>query len=401
MPTILEATGIKPPEEVDGIKQKPMEGVSMAYSFDKANANAPSTRQTQYFELAGNRAIYHDGWIASTTPPAGPWEMGTGKLPDVTNGYHWELYNIAEDYSQYKDLAAENPGKLNEMQALFLTEAGKYNVFPMDNRAFARIVTPRPSTVAGKTEFTYTGEVSGIPPGNAASILDRDYTMTADLTIPEGGAEGMIVTMGGHFGGYGLYLSKSFNWWLHKRLIEAGGVALFLVGLFLTWLGKKKKWSSRAMRVGQTVMVVAALVVLAVFGTGALGIGKGRPVFAYNLFDLKRYLWQGRAISPGKHTLVFDFKYDGPGPGKGGTGVLSVDGKQLDRKTIPHTMPLVVTFFETFDVGVDTRTPVDESYELPFRFTGKIDKLTIKVGPSQLSEAEKQTAAEEIQKASD
>jgi len=401
VPTILEATGIKPPEEVDGIKQKPMEGVSMAYSFDKANANAPSTRQTQYFELAGNRAIYHDGWIASTTPPAGPWEMGTGKLPDVTNGYHWELYNIAEDYSQYKDLAAENPGKLNEMQALFLTEAGKYNVFPMDNRAFARIVTPRPSTVAGKTEFTYTGEVSGIPPGNAASILDRDYTMTADLTIPEGGAEGMIVTMGGHFGGYGLYLSKSFNWWLHKRLIEAGGVALFLVGLFLTWLGKKKKWSSRAMRVGQTVMVVAALVVLAVSGTGALGIGKGRPVFAYNLFDLKRYLWQGRAISPGKHTLVFDFKYDGPGPGKGGTGVLSVDGKQLDRKTIPHTMPLVVTFFETFDVGVDTRTPVDESYELPFRFTGKIDKLTIKVGPSQLSEAEKQTAAEEIQKASD
>ena len=155
------------------------------------------------------------------------------------------------------------------------------------------------------------------------------------------------------------------------------------------------------MRVGQTVMVVATLVVLAVFGTGALGIGKGRPVFAYNLFDLKRYLWQGSAISPGKHTLVFDFKYDGPGPGKGGTGVLSVDGKQLDRKTIPHTIPLVVTFFETFDVGVDTRTPVDESYELPFRFTGKIDKLTIKVGPSQLSEAEKQTAAEEIQKASD
>jgi len=401
VPTILEATGIKPPEEVDGIKQKPMEGVSMAYTFEKANANAPSTRQTQYFELAGNRAIYHDGWIASTTPPAGPWEMGTGKLPDVTNGYHWELYNIAEDYSQYKDLAAENPGKLNEMQALFLTEAGKYNVFPMDNRAFARITTPRPSTVAGKMEFTYAGEVSGIPPGNAPSILDRDYTMTADLTIPEGGADGMIVTMGGRFGGYGLYLSKSFNWWLHERLIKAAGLALFLVGLFLTWLGRKKKWSSRAMRVAQTMMAVAALVVLAVFATGALGIGKGRPVFAYNLFDLKRYLWQGSAISAGKHTLVFDFKYDGPGPGKGGTGVLSVDGKQLDRKTIPHTMPLVVTFFETFDVGVDTRTPVDESYELPFRFTGKIDKLTIKVGPSQLSEAEKQTAAEEIQKASD
>ena len=116
----------------------------------------------------------------------------------------------------------------------------------------------------------------------------------------------------------------------------------------------------------------------------------------YNLFDLKRYMWQGSAISAGKHTLVFDFKYDGPGPAKGGTGVLSVDGKELARKTIPHTMPLVMTFFETFDVGVDTRTPVDESYEVPFRFTGKIDKLTIKVGPSQLSEAEKQTAADTI-----
>jgi hypothetical protein len=114
-----------------------------------------------------------------------------------------------------------------------------------------------------------------------------------------------------------------------------------------------------------------------------------------------RYLWQGNAIASGKHTLEFDFKYDGPGPGKGGTGVLSVDGNVLDRKTIPHTMPLVVTFFETFDVGVDTRTPVDESYELPFRFTGKIDKLSIKVGPSQLSEAEQATAAETIQKDSD
>ncbi len=401
VPTILEAANIPAPDTVDGIKQKPMEGVSMVYTFDKANANAPSTRHTQYFELAGNRAIYHDGWMASTTPPAGPWEMGTGKLPDVTNGYHWELYNIAEDYSQYKDLTAENPAKLSEMQALFLTEAGKYNVFPMDNRAFARIVTPRPSTVAGKTEFTYTGEVSGIPPGNAPSILDRDYSMTADLTIPEGGAEGMIVTMGGRFGGYALYLCRSFNWWHRERLIEAAGGVLVVIGLFLAWLGRKRKWSTGGLRVGHTMIAVGALAVLAVFATGAFEIGKGRPVFLYNLFDLKRYMWQGSAMSPGKHTLVFDFKYDGPGPGKGGTGVLSVDGKELARKTIPHTMPLVVTFFETFDVGVDTRTPVDESYELPFRFTGKIDKLSIKVGPSQLSEAEKQTAADDIQKASD
>ena len=400
-PTILEVTGIPAPDVVDGIKQKPMEGVSMVYTFDKANANAPSTRTTQYFELAGNRAIYHDGWIASTTPPAPPWVMGTAKMPDVVDGYHWELYNIADDYSQSNDLAAQNPDKLNEMKALFLTEAQKYNVFPMDNSAFARLVTPRPSSVAGKTEFVYYGEVSGIPPGNAPSILDRDYTITADLDIPSGGAEGMIATMGGRFGGYGLYLCKSFNWWNVGGFIKIGCLILFLLGLFIAWFAKTKTPPSFGRRFGQLLIVASALLALAVFATAALGIGKGRPVFVYNLFDLKRYMWQGGSIGSGKHTLVFDFKYDGPGPGKGGTGVLSVDGKEVARKTIPHTMPLVVTFFETFDVGVDTRTPVDESYELPFRFTGKIDKLSVKVGPSQLSEAEQQTAAETIQKDSD
>lgn len=250
VPTILEATGIHAPEEVDGIKQKPIEGVSMAYTFDQANAHAPSKRDTQYFELAGNRAIYHDGWIASTTPPAGPWEMGLGKLPDVVNGYKWELYNISQDYSQFNDVAAQYPDKLREMQALFLSEAAKYNVFPMDNRAFSRIVTPRPSTVAGRTEFTYTGEVFGIPPGNAPSILDRDYTMTADLTIPEGGAEGMIVTMWGRFGGYGLYLCRSFNWWNVGKFIKIGGVLLFLIGIFLAWLATWRKWPMFLVRAG-------------------------------------------------------------------------------------------------------------------------------------------------------
>ena len=130
VPTILEATGIKAPEVVNGIKQKPIEGVSMAYTFDKANANAPSKHDTQYFEMVGNRAIYHDGWIAATTPPAAPWLLGTGKLPDLITGYNWELYNIAEDYSEYNDLAAKMPDKLKEMQALFMTEAAKYKVFP-------------------------------------------------------------------------------------------------------------------------------------------------------------------------------------------------------------------------------------------------------------------------------
>src|SRR6266446_1590014 len=207
VPTILEATGIRAPEEVNGIKQKPIEGVSMAYTFDKANANAPSKRETQYFEMVGNRAIYHDGWIASTTPPAPSWLLGTGKLPDV-NSYNWKLYHIAEDYSEYNDLASKMPDKLKEMQALFQTEAAKYHLLPLDNSLLTRAVTPRPSAVAGRTVFAYSGENAGIPIGNAPSILDKDYTVTAEVTVPKGGAEGMIVTLGGRFGGYGLYLLK-------------------------------------------------------------------------------------------------------------------------------------------------------------------------------------------------
>ncbi len=130
VPTILEATGIAAPVMVNGIAQKPIEGVSMAYTFDKANADAPSKRDTQYFEMFGNRGIYHEGWYACTTPPAPPWLMGTAKMPDVLNGYNWELYNLTEDYSQANDLAAKMPDKLREMQELFLVQAARYQVFP-------------------------------------------------------------------------------------------------------------------------------------------------------------------------------------------------------------------------------------------------------------------------------
>jgi arylsulfatase A-like enzyme len=343
VPTILEATGIKAPEVVDGIKQKPIEGVSMAYTFDKANANAPSRHDTQYFEMVGNRAIYHDGWIASTTPPSPPWLIGTGKMPEL-NDYNWELYNIADDYSQSNDLASKMPDKLKEMQALFTTEAAKYQVLPLDNRGFARLLTPRPSAVAGRTVFTYSGENTGIPFGNAPSILDRDYTITADVTIPLGGAEGMIVTLGGRFGGYGLYMLK------------------------------------------------------------------GKPVFDYNLLDMTHYRWEGGplgrgvladAIKPGKHTIVFDFKYDGPGPGKGGEGVLKVDGNEIARKKIPHTIPLLMTVDETFDIGSDTRTAVNDDYKLPFRFTGTIDKLTFNLGPEQLTDSDRKAIAEKLARARD
>jgi arylsulfatase A-like enzyme len=346
VPTILEAVSINAPEIVNGIPQKPIEGVSMAYTFDKAITDRPSARTTQYFEMFCNRGIYHDGWYACTTPFAAPWLMGTGKLPDI-NDYQWELYNVIEDYSQNNDLKQKNPDKLKELQALFLTEAAKYQVLPLDNTLLPRILTPRPSATAGKTVFTYTGERAGIPVGNAPDILNKDYTITAQITVPKGGAEGMIVTMGGRFGGYGLFLQD------------------------------------------------------------------GKPVFVYNLLDLERVRWEGgvggivgkdifgRALDPGKHTIVFDFKYDGPGPGKGGTGVFSVDGKELAKKTMKHSIPILMSIDETFDIGLDTRTGVDNSYELPFKFTGTIDKLTFKLGPSQLSEVEQKTAAKAVAMAHD
>ncbi len=208
VPTILEATHIQAPIEVDGVAQKPIEGVSMAYTFDKENANAPSTRATQYFEMVGNRAIYHDGWLAATTPPEPPWGLGLGKFPNVVNGYNWELYNLAVDYSENNDLASKMPDKLRDMQELFLLEAEKYNVFPLDNSFTARSVTPRPSATAGRTIFTYSGESSGLPYSSAPDITAKSFSITAEVQIPEGGAEGMINTLGGRGGGHGLYVLK-------------------------------------------------------------------------------------------------------------------------------------------------------------------------------------------------
>jgi len=327
VPTLLEATGIPAPLVVNGVAQKPIEGVSMAYTFDKANASGPSTRQTQYFEMFANRAIYHDGWLAATTPPAPPWLLGTAKLPtDVVNGYHWELYNIAEDYSENNDLAAKMPDKLRDMQELFMVEAQKYNVFPLDNSVLPRIIAPRPSSTAGRNTLTYSGELPGVPYSDAPDILDKSYTVSAEVEVPQSGGEGIIVTMGGRFGGYGLYLLK------------------------------------------------------------------GKPVFTYNFLDLERFRWEGQqALTPGKHTIVFDFKYDGPGFGKGGTGVLKVDDQEVANNTAPHTAPFLLTIDETFDVGIDTRTPVDDKdYQVPFRFTGKLNKLTFKLGPTQLTSDDQQ-----------
>ena len=327
VPTILEATGIPAPDFIDGIRQEPIEGVSMAYTWDKATAGAPTRRTTQYFEMLGNRAIYHDGWVATTTPVTLPWELSTAAPPDVITGYKWELYNVEEDPTEFNDLAAHMPDKLKEMQDIFYAEAKKYNVLPLDNSTLARWNTPRPSLTAGRTVFSYSGGLTGVPGSAAPDIKNKSYAISAEVEIPDGGAEGMNVTQGGRFGGYGLFLSK-----------------------------------------------------------GDLGLDRGRIVFLYNLLDLKRTMWEGPRLERGKHTIVFDFKSDGPGLGKGGTGVLYVDGKEVARNSMDHTTPITFPEDETFDIGEDTRTgvaAVEYRYDVPFKFTGKIDKLTFKLEPEQ------------------
>jgi len=335
VPTILEATGVKAPQMVDGIQQKPIEGVSMTYTFDKANADVASTRTTQYFEMIANRGIYHEGWYANTTPPHGPWILNA-PLP-VPNDYKWELYNLTTDYSQANDLAAQMPEKLKQMQATFDQEAAKYNVLPLNNDTFARALAPRPSATAGKTEFTYTGVNPGINSSNAPNILGRSYTITAEVDVPQGGGDGMLVTMGGRYGGYGLYLLK------------------------------------------------------------------GKPVFNYNMLLLAHYRWEGReALTPGKHAIVFDYTYDGPGIAKGGSGVLKVDGKVVATQKQPNSIAFLQVADETFDVGVDTRTGVNEKdYQVPFAFNGKIDKLTVNLGPEQLTSADHKVIERALGKAKD
>lgn len=323
VPTILEAAGIPAPDTVDGIKQKPIEGVSMAYTWDKENANAPSTRKTQYFEMFCNRAIYNEGWIACTTPPAAPWLLGLGDLPQEKD-YKWELYDLTKDFSENNDLAAKYPDKLKELQALFLSEAKKYNVLPLDNSVATRLIVPRPNATQGRTTFTYSGPITGITYPAAPDILTKSYTVTAEIEVPEGGGNGMLATLGGRMGGWGLYILK------------------------------------------------------------------GKPVFTYNLMAMEKFKWIGNdVLTPGKHTIVFDFTYDGPGAGKGGKGFLSVDGNVVANNTMANSIPFILTIFETFDIGSDTRTPVDDAdYQIPFVFNGTINKLTVQLGPDQLLAAD-------------
>ncbi len=330
-PTILEATGIQMPEVVDGIKQNPMEGTSMVYTFDKENADAPSTHKTQYFEMIGDHAIYHDGWILSTKVMRVPWD-NSGTADKDPASWPWELYDLSKDWTQYNDVSAQYPEKVKEMEKLFWKEAERNQVLPMDTTTFTRSILPRPNLTAGRSVFTYSGEVTGTPNGNAPNVLASSYNIKAEVEIPEGSAEGMLVTHGGRFAGYGFYLLK------------------------------------------------------------------GKPVYTWNLVGLKLIKWEGPdALAPGKHVLEFDFKYDGLGAatlqygspsglGRSGTGYLKVDGKVVATKKMEKTVPMLLQWNENFDVGADTGTPVaDEDYQTPFRFTGKLDKLTLTINRPKLS----------------
>jgi hypothetical protein len=333
VPTILEVTGIPAPVMVNGIAQKPIEGVSLAYTFDRANADAPSPHRTQYFEMMGVQGLYNDGWMLSAVPIRPPWELLGTAIQNPATAFKFELYDVRHDWTQYTDVAAANPAKRQEMKDLMFAEFAKYQVLPLDASVATRMVTPRPSMSGGRTVFTYSGRpVTGTPRGTAPSLLNTSYTITADIDVPQGGAEGMIVTDGGRFGGYGLYLLK------------------------------------------------------------------GKPVFLWNLLDLKRVRWEStEALVPGKHTIEYDFKYDGlgfatlafnniSGIGRPGTGTLNVDGKVISTQRLERTVPLTLPWDETFDIGSDTGTPVDDhDYQVPFKFTGKIDKLTIALDRPKLT----------------
>ena len=344
-PTLLEVSGVSAPEYVDGIKQAPIEGTSFAYTFKKENAEAPSQHKTQYFEMMGQWALYHEGWLLATKVNRAPWEAYGAANPDPLNNQVMQLYNLEEDFTQSKDLADQYPDKVEELKKLFIEEAEKYQVFPMDASVATRVIAPRPNITAGRSEFVYTRPMIGLPQGDSPLLLNTSYTITAEITVPKDGAEGMILTSGGRFAGYGFYLLE------------------------------------------------------------------GKPVFCWNMLDLERIKWEGPdALAPGKHTVEFDFEYEGlgvgtlaynsmSGLGRPGTGTLKVDGKVVDTKKMKKTLPMILQWDESFDIGFDTLTGVnDADYKPPFKLTAELDKLTVKLDRPHLSPKDIEKLKENMKK---
>ena len=329
VPTILEAAGLPQPKVVNGTPQIPIQGTSLIYSFD--NAKATERHTTQYFEISGNRAIYHDGWLARTIHRA-PWES----VPRATLQKDvWELYDIRNDFSLTLDLAAKNPQKLKEMQALFMKEAEKNHVLPVDDRLFERALAEmvgRPDLMAGRASLTLAEGMTGMMENVFISVKNKSKTITAEVEVPAGGGNGAILVQGGRFGGWALYVKD------------------------------------------------------------------GVPAYDYNFLGMMRFsIASSKQLVPGKATITFDFAYDGGGLGKGGRGTLSVNGEKVAEGRIEHTQPMIFSADETADVGIDLGTPVVEAIgaEAKSKFTGKIAKVTVEVKPMAVPD---KAAAEKAQK---
>jgi arylsulfatase len=312
-PTVLEAAVLPEPKVVNGIPQTPIEGVSMLYSFN--DAHAKDRHLTQYFEIFGNRAIYRDGWLAGTVHRAA-WETEVRAALDKDT---WELYDTRNDFSLATDLAAKEPAKLKELQSLFMDEAVKYNVLPIDDRVFERInaaLVGRPDLMAGRTSLTVYEGMTGMSENVFINTKNRSHTITAEVNIPKSGGRGVILAQAGRFGGWSLYLKN------------------------------------------------------------------GVPTYTYNFLGLKRFTIAAKKPLPaGKATIRYEFAYDGGGLAKGGTGTILVNDMKVAEGRIERTQPMIFSADEGADVGEDGETPVVENYGIPapYQFTGRIDKITIDV----------------------
>ncbi|RPD39785.1 arylsulfatase [Chitinophaga barathri] len=314
VPTILEAAGLPQPEMVNGVKQEPMTGVSMIYTFD--DKNVKSKRTTQYFEIGSSRAIYHEGWMAATTHGGNPWS--DKELSGPFDQDTWELYDLTKDFTEHVDVSKQYPEKVKELKELFMSEAKKHNVLPLDDRGAARFsaqLSGRPlGAIEGLTKLTYYPGMKRLPEGSAPDVKNRSFTITAEIEMPAKGGDGVIITQGGLFAGWVLMIKDR------------------------------------------------------------------KPQFVYNWLQEQLTPIIGKStLAPGKHVLRFEFAYDGGGRGKGGKGVLLADDQPVGEARIEKTVPNRFSLDETLDVGEDTGTPVSRDYKVPFRFTGELKKVVIEL----------------------
>jgi arylsulfatase A-like enzyme len=327
-PTVLEAAGLPEPTFVNGIQQKPYEGFSLLFSFD--DAKAPERHETQYFEIVGNRGIYHKGWTAVTQHRI-PWEVGAIKTRAFDDDV-WELYDTNTDWAQSRDLSKKMPEKLRELQRLWLIEAAKYNVIPIDDRLAERFnpdIAGRPQLIRGSRQMLFGG-MKGLSTHAILSLMNKTFALTAEVAVPDAGAQGVIFAWGGITGGFSLYAKD------------------------------------------------------------------GKLKYCYNFLGLKHFFVEGtKAIPAGKHQVRMEFAYDGGGPAKGGTVSLYTDGEKVGEGRIEMTEPFAFSADETADVGVEEGSPVSPDYgPTGNAFNGQINWLEIDIDKAAL-DADHMLTAEE------